>query len=440
MGESRRVCRGVFGAVVLLALAGRLGEAAASDPASETAPAQLRFSGYGTIAGVHGDSSEPWGFRRDLTQPTVSPRGVHLQADSRLGLQANWRPHAQWEAVVQAVLRQRGSESPAQESIEWAFLSHRPQPDLAVRIGRVSPDMFLFADHRNVGFAYPWVRPSVEFYGWMPVYSIDGIDAAQSWQSGDDNWQVKVYAGRSRMTLAATAGYPDMGLHGRLSGASLSREAGGLTIKLSLAQGRFSVRGAPILDDLRTGLHLARQLPVPSVAAEAARFQDIAGFHDFSMRYASIGAAWAPSAAWLLHAELARVSGSLHANNGWYGYASAGYRVGKVTVFSSVGRAKPSSRIEAAPDWAAALTPVIGSGAAAEFAQVGAGAAEAHNLTRRDQRTLSLGMRWDVAPRTGLKFQWDHVRVAPSGSALWGDSTEASSRAQVLSVALDFVF
>lgn len=409
--------------------------------ADEPAPAPWRLSGYGTLGWIDSSATEPWGYRRDFTQPAKSPDSPQPIVDSRVGLQLNWRLSPQWETLAQAVVRGRGGNRKAAESLEWAFVSYRPFADVHIRVGRTSPDVFLLADHRNVGFAYPWVRPPVEFYGWMPVYSTDGADLACAWQNGDTTWRVKAFAGRNRLTLAATAGYPDMQLRGyRLAGSSVAREQGGLTLKLSFARGRYAVRGAPILDDLGAGLATARAVPVPQVAQEAARLAGRTPYDDFSIRYMAFGAAWKSSGPWLLQGEVARLGGSLEPGNGWHAYASVGFRQGRWTLFATAARTRPLSPSEPSPEWEAALAPVLGPDSAALLDAVGKGAAQAFNLTRRDQRTTALGLRWDASATLSLKAQVERVSVFANGSALWADSTEAPARAKVLSLALDFVF
>jgi hypothetical protein len=44
-----------------------------------------------------------------------------------------------------------------------------------VRVGRTDLDVFLLTDSRNIGFAYPWVRPPIELYDLVPVTNSDGI-------------------------------------------------------------------------------------------------------------------------------------------------------------------------------------------------------------------------------------------------------------------------
>lgn len=48
-----------------------------------------------------------------------------------------------------------------ENSVEWAFLKGRLFPKLIVRAGRLGVDVFMLSEYRNIGFAYPWVRPPV---------------------------------------------------------------------------------------------------------------------------------------------------------------------------------------------------------------------------------------------------------------------------------------
>ena len=70
--------------------------------------------------------------------------------------------------------------------VEWANLKYQVTPELALRVGRIALPMFLTADYRKVGYAYPWVRPPVEGYGSLPISSSDGVDATTAPARGPD--------------------------------------------------------------------------------------------------------------------------------------------------------------------------------------------------------------------------------------------------------------
>ena len=102
--------------------------------------------------------------------------------------------------LSQAVLRQRSDQS-SLAALEWAFVALRPTPDWTLRLGRINPDAFLLSDYRNVGFAYPWVRPEIGFYGTIPLYSITGGDLTRTWADGSTYWKAKLFAGNGSITV-----------------------------------------------------------------------------------------------------------------------------------------------------------------------------------------------------------------------------------------------
>lgn len=418
------------------------GHVLAAPPADDPALPSLRLNGFGTLGYVSTHSTQPWTFQRDVAQPVSSQHGAGFLADSNLGLQASMQASERLSLVGQVVLRRRAASSTAQESLEWAFASYRLQPDLTVRIGRTSPDLFLLTDHRNVGFSYPWVRPNVEFYGWMPLYSVDGVDVAKSWQNGPVRWEVKgLFGGTNRMTVPAMGGLADAEFRGRDGyAATLSREEGGLTLKLSLAQAHGQLKMDPQVEQIFTGLRqLSTMLPVPQIAQEAAALNAALPLDGFTSRYAGAGVQW-ESGRWLLQAEIARVGGNLKPNTGVFGYAGVGYRIGSVTLTGMLGRARPAHGSVADPQWAATLTPLLGPALAEGAQTVGSAAAAAANVFRMEQRSVSAGMRWDMTSQLALKLQWDRVHVEANGSGLWGNGSSSPARADVYSASLNFIF
>ncbi|AKJ29789.1 hypothetical protein [Caldimonas brevitalea] len=414
--------------------------AAAADPADPAEPTRLRWSGFATAGAVWTDADEPWGFRRDNLQRSSHARPVQMAADSRLGLQGNLRLGADWELVTQAVAKRRVDSTPWTESVEWAFLSYRPRHDTVLRAGRTSPDMFLLADYRNVGFAYPWVRPSVNVYGWMPLYSMDGIDLTRDFDTGASSWRFKAYAGTSRTTVPGGAG-EDITLRARdMIGGTLTHERGGLTLKLSLNQIRLEMSGHQQIEALGHALDGIAKLPVPRVAAEAHQLRSAVFSGTFETRYAAAGASY-DIGPWSLQGELSRVSSELPNMRGLNGYGSIAYRHASVTWYAMVGRSRPSREPLSPPtDWAASLTPLIGAGNAATAQWAGTMAAYVNNLGRLDQTSYSLGLRWDLHARKALKLQVDQFRVREHGGVLWADATPEARRVNALSIALDSVF
>lgn len=111
-------------------------------------------------------------------------------------------------------------------------------------------------------------------------------------------------------------------------------------------------------------------------------------------------------------------------------------RIGAFTPYAAVARFRPRHDArEADNDWA-----VLGPDAGMLQRRVLA----AYNSFRIDQRTLTLGMRWDFADRAAMKLQWDRSHVKGHGYGLWQVDNviggDEGRRVDVLSVSVDFVY
>ncbi len=400
----------------------------------------LRLDGFGTLGVVGVLPHDDWGFRRDANQAAHHDGHLRADVDSRLGLQAALRLDPQWEFVGQVVLKPRAHEAADDESLAEAFAAWRPTPEWQIRVGRTSPDLFLLADVRNVGFAYPWMRPSVEFYGWMPASALDGADVSRQSQLGEVRVRAKLFAGRTSVTLGST--HDDGDTHGNvhpLRGATLAADAGGVTVKATLAQARTGPRDPALVTQAYAGLDALTHVPVPVVATQAAEIRDTFSSDLFVTRYAALGMSWDVNP-WQLQAELSRITGNFESSEAWYGYASIARRFDDVTLFTMVGRARTSRAPVPEPHWTAALTPLLGPVGAAGAQALGAGIATSYNAGRENQASLSIGARWDVNAQVALKFQYDVVHVNAYGGGIWGFNTPSPHHASVLSAGMDFVF
>lgn len=409
----------------------------------------LRLSGFGTFGVVSADmSGEPWGFRRDILQPH-DDAGTRLDTDTRLGVQANYAIDSQWDLVGQAVVRRQATGAPPAHRVDWAFVSYRPTPHWLLRGGRISPDIFLLSDHRHVGFAYPWVRPNVEFYGWLPVYSMAGADATHEFRLADAVWRARVFAGRSSDVMpdpplgnGAPIGTPPQHsrIKARFLGGTLTREAEGLTLKASLVWLRSRVSSAMDTSPLVAALDGLAAMPLQPVGAEAALLRSKLPRDGPSMRYVALGLSY-ESGPWAWHAEGSQVVNRPTGDRTRHGWAGASRRWGDFTLFTTVGRASSAGSPLAPPtQWAAALTPLLGPVAAAQAQGLGTATTAMLNLSRLDQRSVALGARWDFHPRMALKIQHDRVKVSNHGGLLWGNASGRPNRGDVTTMTVDFVF
>ena len=384
----------------------------------------IRLSGFGTLGVVHAQAPAGWGFLRSIEQPP-STRSTRLDLDSRLGMQLNYAASAQIELVGQFLARRRASSAAAADAIEWAFAAYRPTAELTLRAGRLNLDQFVMSDYRNVGFAYLYARPPVEYYATIPS-NLDGVDVTQTWNLDDVRWRAKGFVGRSKTI--------DIPLT-NVVGVAVSRESDGLLLRAGWSRARFARNNAavtPLLD----GLGQIRALPVASVSAQADRIHSALDLAAKPLVYATLGATYEQTQ-WQYAAEVTR----LHAGQAiiMAGYVSVGRRIGDVTVFSVLSSSSSDHPALASPDWGAQLAPVIGPAAAAQAQMLGTVSAYAASQSIR-QATYSLGTRWDIHPRMALKAQWDRVKIKANGSYLWSNATNDPGSANITTVLLDFVF
>ncbi|RZI68334.1 MAG: hypothetical protein EOP13_25540 [Pseudomonas sp.] len=396
-----------------------------------------KVSGFGTLGMVSQSGGNGWGFTRNITQLGANASTSATQ-DSRLGLQLNWSSGTQWEGGIQGVAVRKPSGTPARDYIEWAYLGYRPWPNARLRIGRTSPDLFLFADSRNVGFALPWARPPVDFYGFVPLVSIDGADFEQHWFTNESTWRARVTAG-SIDTSVTTLDGSRAKLQGRQVGVlGLSREQGGLLLKASYARSQQQITTGSDPALLRQGLSQLATLPVPGLANTLDRLAQnlwTAG----PTSYLALATQY-ETGPWTLIAEASqlRVPGSpLNARRA---YISAGYRQGNVTYYGLASQVKPRNDAVTEPDLASSLTPILGAQGAAQAQALAGYAAAAGDRYRFDQRTIGVGLRWDFAPNAALKLQVDRFNINRHGAAGWRDSDGRAAQGTLVSVLVDFVW
>lgn len=401
-------------------------------PPLNSSESSFRFSGFGTLGLTNTNGPDDWGYRRNISQPSNSG-GVRADTDSLIGFQINYSPNPQFELVGQVIATRRANYGKASDNIEWAFAAYHPTPDVTMRIGRVNIDAFLLANYRNVGFAYRYVRPPVDFYASLP-HSLDGIDISKSISLENSEWNIKTYAGRSHGG--------DLDIDSRVTvkpvyGLTISREAGGLTLRTGIAYSGIK-NSANALDPILTGLNNISNLAVNDLGEQAQILHsrldssdDHAVYYSFSTNYEKDN--------WLWTMELTKVSGHPTTNMS-AGYTNIGKRFGSVTLFAGIGKISTPNLPVSTPDWESQLSPIIGATEAQKLQSLASSAVYSINSSGANQHTFSVGGRWDFNPKMALKVQWDHISIDEYGGRLWTNSTLNSGRSNVTSITLDFIF
>lgn len=386
------------------------------------------FKAFGTLGAIGTDTSRI-GFRRDFSQSKAATSDWGWATDSRLGLQLDADFNREWHAAVQWVARNHAGNF-LEQNLEWAFIRWRPQDNLDVRVGRLGADAFLLSDYRNVGYAYPWMRPPHEHYSPLLPYHFDGSDIAWRLGLGEGYLTVKGYAGYNLTQIKAT-GAPVVDLEMFAFGGNLLYETGDWRARLGYAQVR------PLSDPLKdTWLgNLGAQLNNPLIQAawpDARSIMARFAVEGRELHYASVGLAY-DDGVWLAQAEAAYIPTNIQLlPTIASGYLSLGRRFGPVTVYSLLGIAESMSRHVRLPDPLLRVPALLDAKSGVEDAINGVGV---------DEKSVSLGLRWDVYENIALKAQWTHFWLGRKDHLFWLDPEPPTpTQVNVWSFGMDFVF
>jgi hypothetical protein len=389
---------------------------------AETTTSAWTFSGFGTVGTVHSDERQA-----DYTASVLKGDGAGRTSpwsgdvDSKLGGQLDLHIDPRWSAVLQVVTEQRLDYS-YRPRVEWANLKYRVTPELALRLGRIALPMFIAADYRKVGYAYPWVRTPLEVYGVLPLSNSDGADLSWQWNGEALRSTTQLFYGRTNVPL-----YDGARLRGRgIAGVSHTVEQGAFSARASIITARLSVSLFPELFEALDGFgpqgrDIARRLRVDDKRASAL----------------SVGLNYDPGQ-WFVMSEAGRSKVDGYLGSTRSAYLSGGWRHGNLTPYATWARVwgrLPDGPTALALD---GLPPAYAAGGAALNTALAA-------MMRAvpSQSTLGVGLRWDLAPNFALKLQHQRVTTRSGSRGMFINSVpdyQSGRTAQVTSAALDFVF
>ncbi|NHZ66867.1 hypothetical protein [Massilia genomosp. 1] len=380
------------------------------------------FGGFGTAGVTYSDNRHA-----DFSSSVLKATGAgytdawSAHVDSRLGAQLGVTVNKQWSGVVQVIAEQRLDQS-YRPIVEWANVKYQATPDLSLRLGRIGLPIFLAADYRKIGYAYPWARTPVEVYGAIPISNSDGVDVSYRWRAGDVKFVSQAFAGGTTLQLL-----DDNSVKARkLTGVSTTAEHGALSGRISAFSSEVTINLAGYLfDGLRQfgprGEDLARQYEV-----ERKRFNAL-----------TVGATYDPGN-WFVMGEIGRFTTHSFFGKSVTVYSSAGYRFGAFTPYIAFAGAKAKSPTRDPGLPLDGLPPQL----AVPAGQLNEGL----NYLLKSvpvQNTVSAGMRWDVRHNIALKLQYDRVRPGQhSRGTLFNvqPGFGVHPRVNLASAVLDFVF
>lgn len=392
----------------------------------------FRFSGFGTIGASITDTDDAQ-FVTPGQPGNGATKDVSFAPDTKLGVQGTYRFNNVFSATVQGLTKYTG-EGDWDPSLEWAFIKAQPAAGWTVRAGRIGAPIFAISDFREVNYANLWVRPPIEVYSQVTFSSVDGADVSYQHTFGPAIVTGTVFGGRMKNDFNNT----EVELENTV-GLNLTAEFdNGLTLRAGYAQGDLSISGGrlpTLTGGLRTTAVLLGGLPGYAASARALASQIEA---KEKASFTGIGATW-DLGQWVFNAEytVRRSDHWVSDSTGWY--ASAGYRLGKVTPYVYVAQLKVDEQKLSNPVTATAVS--LGG---AQVAALRAGIAGVIAGQDYGQKTVAIGARWDAFKSVAFKAQLERIKpdganglfhVSPtSTSNISGDSVN------VFTLSADFVF
>jgi hypothetical protein len=426
MGSRRQAGRALLAATLLAGCADAVGSPGIS------------WNGFGTAGAVRSDQD-----RADVVSNVfLQPNGAggtdrwSLAVDSKIGGQVDVQFSPELSAVLQVVSKHRHDNSWTPE-IEWANLRYRPTDALSLRVGRTVAPIFMYSDTANVGHANPWLRGPQEIYGMVPITHLDGVDLSWDAALGHALNTVEISFGRNRFDAVddtEITGENVWIISNTLEYRALTLRLGYLAVDLSF--------DAPALDGLLDGLAgLGNTLTGAGFGAAGGRARALArryGLDDTRLEIVNAGVRLRPGN-WMLLAEWAHITdaGVLARADGWY--VTTGYRFRKAMPYVTVAELNSKTPAESGIPLAGLPPGPLLDGAGALNAALGS----ALGAAAPSQKSLTLGLRWDVLTSAALKFENQHIRLDDRSAGRLGNlqpGFRPGGDADVFSIALDFVF
>ena len=397
------------------------------------------FSGFGTLGATHSDNREI-DFVGSIVQPGGAGRSKAISTgiDSKAGVQAVAKIGNDLTGTFQVVADRRFDNTYAPR-FEWANLKYQISKEAYVRAGRVVAPVFMVSDYRNVGYAQTMVRMPYDVYSQNPISHMDGIDVGYQFEFAGGTLGFSAVAGQIKEFV------PGSQAKGNGKLLSMTFEKGYSTFRIGALKDRVNAEmdvnaQVDMLNDALTqyGYLVGRPGPVIPHRGIEMRLLDVGYLYD--------------NGSWLAQAEYVSERGgwqTVKDTDSWY--LMAGYRLGKFTPYIGFSRLRDKEPAYPAPAAATLPIPVL---------QTLADAVNLIDVSIKpawEQKTISLGLRYDFYKNVAAKLQYDRIHKPGSPTSpvagmfktadTFGVSATSFAPWQVkdinvnlMTVTLDFVF
>ncbi|MET3120249.1 hypothetical protein AAKU64_004497 [Undibacterium sp. GrIS 1.8] len=196
---------------ILIATVIQLAIAANAAAIDLTDDGSLRLTGFYSLTGakvLSGSalgSSAPWTYQQWKCPCTIQgweygavyekDKGFQFDQESLIGFQIKKDFSQTLSATAQLVSRALNPNDGSRPTIDWAYVTWQPSADSSwtFQAGKFRIPLYYYSDFLYIGYAYPWVRPAPDVYGW-PIYSYNGANVSYRTQLGTSDWAATMLA------------------------------------------------------------------------------------------------------------------------------------------------------------------------------------------------------------------------------------------------------
>jgi hypothetical protein len=390
--------------------------------AIDTSNPNFRINGFSTLGLTYADNPT-FGVRDDVGQEGIFNEWS-LKPNSRIGLQLNYQYSPRIKAGLQLIAKDHYEGGPLHDALHWAYVDFKLNSMFELRVGRMGQDLFMLSDYRNVGFAQLWAHAPIEFYGQLTTEYKDGLQLRLVKDAFGGQFFGQLSLTKANASSLRSGNLQSFGFDfGENVDLSLAWENDTWLFRFSHSAGKASAD-----QDLLE--------PIQAILSEAVAYgwSDIAPWIDEfqidgnQITYTSFGIKFTQSD-WLIQSEFNHIdTGSDIATNSNSAYVLIGKHINQFTPFIVGSKAWNSQAV--LPDAPAYLSAYqTGTQAIVDTFHIA-------------QKTLGLGLRWDVAHNVAVKAQFDRTWVKANGAYLL-DSYQIPSQADAIdryTLTVDWVF
>jgi len=177
---------------------------------------EVDISGYATFAATYSDAKNTTGGNADFVNGLATNK-IQFDKQTNLGLQISAKVSKKIDLT--AVLHAEGARDNYNIATQWVYATYQFDDELSLRMGKYKGSFYMVSDYKDVGYAYPWVRPPLEVYSTNPIEGFTGLDLVYQTEVSDMSLLLELFAGSGDhsakyipSTTDAPAGAPYYGL------------------------------------------------------------------------------------------------------------------------------------------------------------------------------------------------------------------------------------